>query len=454
MQLRQLARSSTLRFAALVFALQLGSSMLILLAVHQRLGSELQRIAQDEAENLRDDMTAAFNSGGEPAAVALARVRVGGTGSKDAVILLTDPHGNPVAGNIGALPPTLPPDGQWHRITLYRVDSDTPDRMIASVTQFPGGERMLAGHVVEDNLQLRAIVEEAMLGVLLLSLPLALLGALLATRLVSRRISGIAQTVDEVAAGNLSHRIPPDGSGDTFERLAAGINAMLDRIEALVTELRIVTDGLAHDLRSPLSRMRTAIDRAMTETHDDRALAALGAVSGEADSLLAMLDTALRISRAEAGIGRDRFTRFDLAEMVEDIGELYAPVAEDRGFALAAAAPGPIEISAHRELLGQAIANLIDNALKYARPGPILLAAGAEGEWAAISVTDAGPGIAEDRRAEALRRFGRLDPARHVAGAGLGLSLLVAVAHLHGGEVGMEGGEGGFTVRLRLPRRA
>lgn len=454
MRLRRALRSSTARFVALVFALQIGSAGLLLLVVHHVAGGELRQIAITGADDLRGDMIAGFAHGGLPAVRALARSRLMRSARDDAVLLVADPAGRTVAGNLGALPPDLAADGQWHPITLYRVESDQPERMIASLTILPDGSRLLAGHVVEGSLQLRAIFAEAMLSVLLLALPVALLGAMLAARVVDSRIDRIAGTVRAVRTGDLSRRVVLDGSGDAFEALGAAINAMLERIEALVTELRIVTDGLAHDLRSPLTRLKAGLDRALSDTHDEHAAAALQTVSVEAEVLLAMLTTALQISRAEAGIGRDRFVPTDLAAMLSDLAEVYGPLAEERAFRLeCATGDAPVIVPAHRELLGQAMANLVDNAMKYARPGgTIRLRAGANAQGIELAVADDGPGIPPERRAEALRRFGRLDPSRHIGGAGLGLSLVAAVARLHGGDIALrDTGDGGFEVAMLLP---
>jgi signal transduction histidine kinase len=225
---------------------------------------------------------------------------------------------------------------------------------------------------------------------------------------------------------------------------------MFGRIEALVSELRVVTDSLAHDLRSPLTRLSATVERAMRETDDEAAIAALERVGYEAETLLAMLSTALQISRAEAGIGRDRFVDTDIGQMIEDLAEVYGPLAEERGFALTT--HGGARAVVHRELVGQALANLVDNAMKYGRPGgAILLSVERSADAVTLTVDDDGPGIPEDQRAEALRRFGRLDPARSAGGAGLGLALAAAVARLHGGTIELGDNAPGLSVRLELP---
>jgi signal transduction histidine kinase len=214
--------------------------------------------------------------------------------------------------------------------------------------------------------------------------------------------------------------------------------------------LRVVTDSLAHDLRSPLTRLRATIERAVRETDDEVALTALDRVATEAETLLAMLSTALQISRAEAGIGRDRFVATDLGRLIEDLAEVYGPLAEETGIMLVA--NGAAQAEVHRELIGQALANLVDNAMKYGRPsGVIRLSVGTMRDMVVLGVDDDGPGIPADRRDEAVGRFGRLDPARQATGAGLGLSLAAAVARLHDGTLTLGDNNPGLSVRLTLP---
>jgi len=300
-------------------------------------------------------------------------------------------------------------------------------------------------------LRVRRQTGEAMIAALLLAVPLALLGAIVATRVITVRVERIADTARRVGMGELSLRVPVEpGMKDAFADLADTINLMLGRIETLVTELRVVTDSLAHDLRSPLTRLSATIDRASRETGDEVALSALERVGSEAETLLAMLSAALQISRTEAGIGRDRFVATDLGQMIEDLAEVYGPLAEERGFTLAT--QGAAHAVVHRELVGQALANLVDNAMKYAGPGGVIrLSVASDAETLTLAVDDDGPGIPEDQRGEALRRFGRLDPARQPGGAGLGLALAAAVARLHGGDLELGDNAPGLSVRFLLP---
>ena len=376
-------------------------------------------------------------------------------GARDAVILLSDSDGRRLAGNIAHWPPTIDystdSDDDWQVLSLYRVGLEQPEPMGLIATQLRDGAHLLVGHVVESDLKMRHLTGEAMAAALVLAVPLALLGAIVATRVVTARVETIAETAREVSRGDLSRRVEIEGGGhDAFAGLAAEINRMLARIEALVGELRVVTDALAHDLRSPLTRLRATIERAVRETDDEVALSALDRVAAEAETLLAMLATVLQISRAEAGIGRDRFVATDLGRLVEDLAEVYGPLAEESGIALIA--NGDAQAEVHRELIGQALANLVDNAMKYGRAnGVIRLSVGTMHEMEILRVDDDGPGIPESRREEAIGRFGRLDPARQTTGAGLGLSLAAAVARLHDGILTLDDNAPGLSVRLALP---
>ena len=366
-------------------------------------------------------------------------------------MLLDDPVGNHLAGNIEDWPPPIPFDAGWQVVTLYRVGRAVPEQMGVIATKLPDNTHLLVGHVIEDDLRVRRQTGEAMIAALLLAVPLALLGAIVATRVITVRVERIAETARRVGMGELSLRVPVEpGVKDAFADLSGTINLMLGRIETLVTELRVVTDSLAHDLRSPLTRLSATIDRATRETDDEIALSALDRVRSEAETLLAMLSAALQISRTEAGIGRDRFVATDLGQMIEDLAEVYGPLAEERGFTLTA--EGKARAIVHRELVGQSLANLVDNAMKYALPGGLIrLSVAADADTLTVAVDDDGPGIPEAQRGEALRRFGRLDPARQPGGAGLGLALAAAVARLHGGELELGDNAPGLSVRLVLP---
>ena len=272
-------------------------------------------------------------------------------------------------------------------------------------------------------------------------------------RYVSGRLDAIAGVIDAAGEGDLSRRVAMVAGGqDAFDRLAQRLNATLDKTEELMGELRVVTDSLAHDLRSPLARLRAKTEQAVTLPDGHAREAALSGLLVETDLVLRVLTMAMEITRSES-VPRDHFTQVAPAELVEEIADLYGPVVEEAGLRFSVAietAPPPMTL--HRELLGQALGNLVDNAVKHAAGGGALvlrLARVAGG--VAISVEDRGPGIAESDRAQALKRFGRLDTARSTPGAGLGMALIEAVAKLHRGRFELGDNAPGLVARIVLP---
>jgi signal transduction histidine kinase len=408
----------------------------------------LEQDARTFAQSLSHDVQRAYAQQGKVGARNFSAVRLLFSDGRAPVLLMIDKQGRPLLGNLMQWPAGL--QTGWNKIGLARAGSDQVDAIGVLVTQLPGGARLLAGQALENDRRLSGIVDRATGTALIFALPLALFAAFAAVRIINARVDDINATAKAVSEGRLSQRVSLDGSGDTFDRLASTLNAMLDRIEALISELRIVTDGLAHDLRSPLTRLKVRLDRAEAEQNTSARRTAIALANDEADHLLAMLTTALQISRAEAGIGQDHFEAVHLSALTRDLAELYAPLIEDRGFDLKVDIASDVIVQGHRELIVQAIGNLIDNALKYgASPIHMSVGLGATHAWAEIS--DRGVGIPVAQRAEALRRFGRLDPSRTGLGAGLGLSLVQAVARLHGGSVDLGDAKPGLRIRLSLP---
>ncbi len=429
---RRWLRSTHVRFFGLILLLELVFGGALLVSVTQLVRANLDAADSAIAIEARDTLLAIGREEGEGALIRAITERA--TDEEDGIVLLADAKGARIAGNLSAWPPIVPASTRLSKADLYRIGDRQPAPFGIAAARLTDGRRLLVGERTDDSDQIRQTVEDALLTALLMALPLAIVGAWLVVHIIDRRVVHIAATAAGVGAGDIDRRVPLDGSGDSFDTLGRAINAMLDRIGGLLAELRTVTDSIAHDLRSPLTRMRARIDRAM-EMDDPVALrGAIDGISREADQLLAMLTTALEISRMEAGIGRDRFTLTDLGTMLADIGELYEPLVEDQGRTLRVAVETPISMPVHRELLGQALSNLIDNALKYGA-GAMTLYLATDGEKAVIGLADEGSGIPREREAEAVRRFGRLDPARGVAGAGLGLSLVAAVAHMHRGDI-------------------
>jgi signal transduction histidine kinase len=442
-------RSTHVRFIGLILLLELVFSAALLVSVTQLVRADLDAADSAIAIEARDTLLAIRREDGEGALTRAITERM--RDEKNGVILLASPTGARIAGNLSAWPPIIHSSTRWTKADLYRIGDAQPAPFGIASARLPDGRRLLVGERTDNSDQLRQTVENALLTALLMALPLAIVGAGLVVHIIDRRIAHIAATAAGVGAGDIDRRVPLNGSGDSFDALGRAINTMLDRIGGLLAELRTVTDSIAHDLRSPLTRMRARIDRAM-DMEDPVALrGAIDGISREADQLLAMLTTALEISRMEAGIGRDRFTPTDLGTMLTDIGELYEPLVEEQGRTLSVVIETPACVPVHRELLGQALSNLIDNALKYGA-GAMTLSLRTEGDMTLIGLADEGPGIPRERETEALRRFGRLDAARGIAGAGLGLSLIAAVARMHGGALRFDRRDDLFSVVILIAR--
>ena len=303
--------------------------------------------------------------------------------------------------------------------------------------------------------QLLDALEDSLPIAALLALLLGLVCGGIVAKYVEHRIRDIVAVADRITPQDMSQRVPLSGTGDAFDRLAEQVNAMLDRIGALMGELRLLTDSLAHDLRSPVSRLRSAAHAAAETSDPAEREELLASTIRQADALMQILTTVLEISRSEAQTGRDQFAWFDASELAAELTEMYEPLAEERGADLRFDPPGqPIALFGHRQLLAQAISNLIENALRYGHSGgEIAVRVGQAGRTAMIEVADRGPGIPEALRGEARRRFGRLDSSRSDEGAGLGLALAESIAHLHQGQLVLADNAPGLLIGLQLPLR-
>ena len=377
--------------------------------------------------------------------------------------LVTTPTGEGLAGNVGSLEPGVLDHPGWLETNYRRLDAPegSDHRALAQVVQLPGGFHLLVGRDLEERERLFGIVANAGQWSLALVIVLGLVGGFFVSRRVLTRIDAMTDTAQTIMKGDLAGRLPVAGTGDELDRLALHLNAMLERIEALMGGLKEVSDNIAHDLKTPLTRLRNRCEAALrSATGDGDYRAALESTIAESDDLIRTFDALLMIARAESGHSRDNMSEFDAAEIARDVGELYEPLAEEKGIALKVYAAGTAPVRGNRELVSQALANLVDNAIKYAGPGhklngapaEIVVKAGADGERIALSVADHGPGIPEADRGRAVERFVRLEQSRSEPGSGLGLSLASAVARLHGGELKLEDNHPGLRSTIALPR--
>jgi hypothetical protein len=378
--------------------------------------------------------------------------------------LVTTPTGEALAGNVGALAPGALDHPGWVEALYRRIEApdETEHRALVLVVELPGGFRLLVGRDLEERERIYGIIANAGRWSFALVVVLGVAGGFFVSRRVLKRIDAMTDTAHTIMAGDLAGRLPIAGTGDELDRLAENVNAMLERIEALMGGLKEVSDNIAHDLKTPLTRLRNRCEQALRNARNDGDYrAALESTIAESDELIRTFDALLMIARAESGHARDNMTEFDAAAIARDVGDLYEPLAEQHGLALKVEAPLVAPVWGNRELISQALANLIDNAIKYASPdartmngvpAEIVIKAGAEGERITLAVEDRGPGIAESERGRVIERFVRLEQARSQPGSGLGLSLAAAVARLHGGDLKLEDNHPGLRCVIALPR--
>lgn len=447
--------STKLRIALLAGMLALASNLVIIGFIHfqtrDEIVSELRRQVSEQATTLGQ----VYRAGG---AAALKRevAEASEAGDPQVAVAILDRSGKPLEGNVDAVLSPAAPSFARTRSAVLRMKGET-SLLEASVNfrQIAGGQWLLTARTVSAGISLRETLERSLLVALAVSVILGLLCGWILGQYVDRRVHDIIRVADRIGGGDMSGRVPLSGANDSFEGLSRRINQMLDRISTLMGELRMLTDSLAHDLRSPVGRLRAAADAALTAETPEERDQMLTAIIRQSDSLMRILTTALEIARSEAFTSKNQFSWFDPAELASELVEMYEPVAEEAGAALRLDRSSVVvPVFGHRQLLAQALSNLIENAIKYgASGGEIAVLVHDEDSTLKLGVTDRGPGIPEERRDEARRRFGRLDPSRSEEGAGLGLSLVQAIAHLHQGELALFDNSPGLVALLQIPIR-
>ena len=378
--------------------------------------------------------------------------------------------GTRLAGNIQALSPSfrLPEGGTLTQISYRRGDEPGLHEALIRAFRLTDGYRVVVGRDLAEQSYFRSVLAQILQFWLVVAVVLSIVTWIFVNRRVVRRIDSIALTARRIMDGNLSDRLPVTGRGDEFDRLSGGLNAMLTRMERLVHGLREVSDNIAHDLKTPLTRMRNRLELALPglenldapESAQDVRRASQKLVAEtieESDKMIGIFDALLRIARVEAKAGSDETSPASLRVLAAEIVELYAPLAEDRGADIILRPGADITIPVNRQLVAQALSNLLENALKYAiAPGHTLIevslgAVPGKEPCAELCVADQGAGIGEEDRARVLQRFVRLAPARSSPGSGLGLSLVRAVAHMHNGDLILEDNvPHGLVARIRL----
>ncbi|QMV25930.1 HAMP domain-containing protein [Brucella sp. BO3] len=432
---------------ALVFYMTNLSASILAGQTQQALGEEVASIGKSYAR------------GGIPQLVRTIDYRSRQPGAY--LYLVADPTGRILAGNVESVEPgVLNTDGIIERAFTYRrYGEQAPQvehRAIAVVIALPNGMRLLVGRDLGEPERFRDLIRNS----LVLALGIMGVGALLIWLFVGRRalkrIDDVSRASQRIMDGDLTGRLPVNGSGDEFDRLSGNLNVMLARILELNEGLKQVSDNIAHDLKTPLTRLRNRAEEALGgEKVEPEYRAALEDIIGESDQLIRTFNAILMISRLEAGYSSENLDNMPVAPIMRDVAEMYEPVAEDAGVTLTLGALDDVALHINRELVGQTVSNLVDNAIKYAggegRTATVTLLMEKDAQWVRIVVADNGPGIPADKRDHATERFVRLEESRTQPGSGLGLSLAKAVMKLHGGSLRLEDNGPGLRAVLEFP---
>ncbi len=448
MRLPSIARTTPFRLTLVYLALFAASAAAFLAYIYVATAGEVTRRADQDVRRELDSLQAVYNRGGFTGLNQEVIQR--SVGARPYLYLLMDAHGRPITGDLAASPlddPTAAPAAAQFRLT----DTD-PDGATVKSQDYGRQIRLATGQLLFVGVDIDAgrasviRIVRAIRGGAVLVILLGLAGGLFVSRNVSRTLAGLNQAVAAVAAGDLHARIPVRGVRDEYDDLAHGLNGMLDRVERLMGSMRHAGDAIAHDLRSPLTRLRARLEVSMMEVEAGHAdpQAALAQALEDTDAVLKTFGAVLAISRLQAAGSIADAQPFDIAEVATGVSELYEAVCEEKGQEFGAEIGRGLMVRGDRDFVAQALANLLDNAVKYTPAGGAVMLRTrrrASGE-VEVSVTDTGPGIPEEDRGRVLERFVRLEQSRSAPGSGLGLSLVAAVVSAHGGRLELDDGPG------------
>jgi signal transduction histidine kinase len=449
---RRLLRSAGFRFAAIYALLLAASAAALALFLWWSTAGLLDRQTTAAIQADAQSLSERFGTGGLPALVLTIEDRLTQNVEDDAIYLLVDPAGHRLAGNLTHWPQgASAQSGEWYELPIERAGM----RSVAVVQSFtlPGGFRLLIGRDAQARAQLRRLLTGAFLWAVVVVVAMASAGALVVRSLFRRALANVSATAMAIAGGDFSQRVRLSGRGDEFDQLAETINDMLDRMARLMEGVREVSNAIAHDLRTPITRARARLEDASVHAETVGQLrAAIERATADLDGIVAVFQALLRIAEIEAGSRRAAFATVDVAPLLADVAELYGAVAEEKGIALTVRTPASLTTFGDRELIQQAVANLVDNAVKFSPPGgAVTLSAAGTRAGIDVTVADQGPGIPPADRERAAERFFRGESARNSPGAGLGLALVQAVAQLHGGSLRLAEAAPGLIVTLALP---
>lgn len=453
---RQLLANTTVRLT-LIYTLVFGflaAGMVVYVSLHSSrlMISQVKTAAEDEVRNLAQ----VYHRGGARRLIRAIEARSRNPGAN--LYLISDASGRIIAGNVRSVEPGLLSSTGWYDDPFpyepFVAASGEEHRAIAQVFSLPGNLRLLVGRDVGEVAEFRRIVARAFTLAVLAMLVAGSVLWLVIGRRALHRIDRVNETSARIMAGDLSQRLPVTGGNDEFDRLSVNLNKMIARVEKLNSGIVEMSDSIAHDLRTPLSRLRNQAEQALELPKGEDRTARLLQIVDEADGLIRTFDSLLMISQVNSGVQPARFSPVDLAELMTKLAELFAASVEEQGGTLTLNVDACPIVEGNEELLAQAITNLCDNALKYApgdKPLELTLSVTESEQLACVSVADNGPGIASVDHQRALERFIRLEQDRSKPGVGLGLPMVAATAKLHNGALNLEDNRPGLVATLALP---
>ncbi|MEE8663770.1 MAG: ATP-binding protein [Acetobacter sp.] len=456
-------RSASIRFA-MAYAMMFTVSAFLFLSViwWGAIGLLERQVEASVSADLRA-LSERWTEGGLPALTLAIEDRLEDNFDEDSIYLLIDQHGRRITGNLPTWPASVQLSGVWYQLSVHRIGLKSVAEVQA--IDLPKGFRLLIGRDVRGRILLRHLLANILIWAVIMITGLALGGALLIRKMTQRMIQSIARTTSAIAHGDLSRRMPLRGRGDELDEVAIAINDMLERISRLMDGVKQVSNSIAHDLRTPITRARARLEYAALHAHDETALRqAVEHGVDDLDRITTVFEALLRIAQIEAGARRSAFAWFDLVPVIGDIAELYEPVADEHQIALMLRMPNSLRFYGDRMMIQQAVSNLLDNALKYspekstvtlsvasgANPGKGGITSTSE-RLVTIAVTDQGIGMSDEDLKRASERFFRADAARNTPGSGLGLALVQAIVQLHFGTLRFNRRNPGISAVMDMP---
>lgn len=455
MKILRLLRTSTFQLAVMYMVLFASSVFILMGFIYWATAGYMSSQTDETIEAEIIGLAEQYQRQGLNGLISVIRERVARDPNGKAVYLFTARDFIKLAGNINKWPEDGEVQDGWLNFTLNaNIGWSNPEPRPARARVFivPGGLRLLVGRDVHEFMALKELVERAINFGMAITFALAMFGGIMMSRSTAKRIELINQTSQKIMKGNLSLRIPDRGTNDDFDQLARNLNEMLDKIVQLMDGIRHVSDNIAHDLRTPLTRLRNQLENTLLSVERDSDRQKVSDAVAEADQLLATFNALLRIARLEVSNKASNFIKFDLSELVQDAGELYEALSEDKEQQFQNNIQENIDMIGDRDLIFQTLCNLIDNAIKYTpEGGTILLSLQEKDKKVCLSVADSGIGIPEDERDKVFQRFYRVAKSRSLPGNGLGLSLVLAVMDIHHSKVELSDNDPGLVVELIFP---